>query len=259
MLKDVAFARPVAWPGCMHRHFMMNWWLFPPRTREVQFDEKGAFVGKKEKHCAPDDPADLKRGETWDHVAFDPEHRLVVSVVPGKRTEKNLKALVKDFHQRTDGRPMRLITIDGYPAYKSAILEAYGQPVVHKTRKNGRVVNVECRIVFGTEEAVAQALARSPVSRSVNTAFLERYHGTDRHRNARKARKTLCFSKDWEVHNAVTYFTTCSYNFCWPVRTLRTQDPAGRWHARTPAMAADLTDHVWSLREWITCSTTQCK
>ena len=56
---------------------------FSPQTREVQFDEKWAFVGKKEKHCDPDDPADDDRGDNWDHVAFDPEHRLVVSVVPG--------------------------------------------------------------------------------------------------------------------------------------------------------------------------------
>ena len=53
-------------------------WLFPPQTREVQFDEKWSFVGKKEKHCDPDKPADARQGDNWDHVAFDPEHRLVV-------------------------------------------------------------------------------------------------------------------------------------------------------------------------------------
>ena len=47
----------------------MNSWLFPPQTREVQFDEKWAFVGKKEKHCDPDDADDARQGDHWDHVA----------------------------------------------------------------------------------------------------------------------------------------------------------------------------------------------
>jgi IS1 family transposase len=91
----------------------------------VQFDEKWSFVGKKEKHCDADDPADRQQGDNWDHVAFDPEHRLVVSVVPGKRTEDKTHQLVQDFRERTGGRLMNLMTSDEYPAYKAAIFEAY--------------------------------------------------------------------------------------------------------------------------------------
>ena len=50
----------------------------------------------------------------------------------------------------------------------------------------------------------------------MNTSFVERQNGTDRGRNARKARKTYRFSKDWQVHEAMTYLTLYSYNFCWP-------------------------------------------
>ena len=71
-----------------------------------------------------------------------------------------------------------------------------------------------------------------PVSRKINTAFVERQNGTDHNRNARKVRKTYCFSKDWDVHQAVTYFTMDSYNFCWPLRTLRVKDSDGRWQPR---------------------------
>ena len=74
----------------------------------MQFDEKWSFVGKKEKHCDPDEPADARQGDNWDHVAFDPEHRLVVSVVAGARTIENTEALVADFHRRTEGRVMNL-------------------------------------------------------------------------------------------------------------------------------------------------------
>lgn len=255
-----------------------SWSLFPPQTREVQFDEKWAFVGKKAKPCDPEDPADATQGDNWDHVALDPEHRLVVSVVPGKRTADKVEKRVQDFKPRPGGRPMNLLTSDEYPAYKPAILTAYGQEVVpprtgnpgrpkapykvappelqyatvHKTREKGRVVQVDFRVSFGTVVAGRAALAQSVVSKALNTAFVERHNGTDRNRNARKVRKSYCFSKNWDIHEAVTYFTLYSYTFCWPVRTLREKDAEGRWRQRTPAMAAGLSDHLWTLSEWLT-------
>ena len=251
----------------------------------MQFDEKWAFVGKKEKHCDPEEPADTKQGDNWDHVALDPEHRLVVSVVPGKRTAENVEKVVQDFKARTGGRLMNLITSDEYPAYKAAILNAYGTEVVpprtgkpgrpqapyqvappelqyatvHKTREKGRVVTVDFRVVFGTVLGVMTALAQSVVSTAINTAFIERHNGTDRNRNARKVRKTYCFSKNWEVHEALSSFTLYSYNFCWPVRTLRVRDAEGHWRQRTPAMAAGLSDHIWTLSEWLTFPCVQRK
>jgi IS1 family transposase/transposase-like protein len=244
-----------------------------PETRELQMDEMWSFVAKKEKNCDEDDPEDRFRGDCWDHVAFDPEHRLVVSVVPGERTAESVRELVDDVKGRLGGRTPELITTDEYSAYEGAILEAFGTAVVpprtgkpgrprkaykvapaglryatvHKTRKKGRVVDVATRVIFGTAASVQAALARSAVSRTVNTAFVERHNGTARNRDARKVRRTYCFSKDWWIHRAVTFFTTYSSNFCWPVRTLKTE--AGE--ARTPAMMAKLTDHVWTLMEWI--------
>ena len=96
------------------------------------------------------------------------------------------------------------------------------------------------------------ALGMSSASRSVNTSFVERQNGTDRHRNARKARKTYRFSKDWRHHESVTYLSMYIYNFCWPVRTLRIKDERECWQSRSPAMAAGLADHVWSISEWLT-------
>src|SRR3954454_16798069 len=83
-----------------------SWSGFPPRTREVQFDEKWSFVAEKEKDRDPDDPADDRKGDTWDHVAIDAESRLVVSVVPGERTAESVVAVVEDFKRRTGGRLM---------------------------------------------------------------------------------------------------------------------------------------------------------
>ena len=89
------------------------------------------------------------------------------------------------------------------------------------------MVEIGTRVVFGTMAAVLLALGMSKVSRAINTSFVERQNGTDRHRNARKARKTYRFSKDWRYHEAVTYLTLYGYNFCWPVRTLAVKDDRG--------------------------------
>lgn len=241
-------------------------------------------MGKKEAHCDRADPADACQGDNWDHVAFDPESRLVLEVVPGKRTWANAVRLVAQLKARMGDRLPDLLTSDEYPVYASAILEVYGtklQPsrtgkpgrpkkavliappglnyaTVHKTRKQGRVVKVERKIVFGSADSVAAAVARSTVGRTINTSFLERHNGTERHRNSRKTRKTCGFSKDWDAHESMTYFSNYASNFCWPVRTLR-QQIGGRWQRRTPAMAAGLADRVWSLRDWLTLPAVQRK
>ena len=176
---------------------------------------------------------------------------------------------------------MNLITTDGYPVYEEAILDAYGETVtlprtgrcgrpraaykvpprdlnyavVEKTRANGRVAKIATRVVFGTIAAVTAALVMSRASRAVNTSFVERQNGTDRHRNARKARKTYRLVLEGLralTHEAVTYLTMYVYNFLagqW--RTLGVKDDQGRWQRRSPAMAAGLANHVWSISEWL--------
>jgi IS1 family transposase len=211
-------------------------------------------------------------------VALDPESRLVLAVVPGARDAEAVEEVVGEVKGRTGGGVLGLVTSDDYPAYETALLNAYGQEVattatgrpsrkmvpakvppagmnyatVEKRRKKGRVVEIVTRVVFGTMAAVQSILAQSKASRRINTSFLERQNATDRHHNARKVRKTYTFSKDWRVHEAMTYFRMYSYNFCWSVRTLRERDGQGHWRPKTPAMAAGLADHVWTMREWIT-------
>ena len=131
----------------MPRTGTTNWSPFPPRTREAQFDEKWAFVARKEANCDPDDPADARQGDHWDHVALDPDHRLVVCVVPGKRTAGDTVALVRDFRRRTSGRLMDLITTDEYAPYRGAILEAYGETVTppRSGKRGGPASPTRCR------------------------------------------------------------------------------------------------------------------
>jgi IS1 family transposase len=254
-------------------------------------DEKWSFVGRKQENCDAQEmcdgggPADAGLGDCWDHVALDAEHRLVLYVLPGRRTAENCRELVDQVRTRMGGRVPLLITTDQYPSYAVAIHQAYGHrvvplavlprrpgrprtekkvvpaalnyAVVHKHREQGRVVRVEPQVVFGSGQSVAAALGQSTASGAVNTAFLERHNGTDRHRNARKARCTYCFSKDPAMHESMTYFTMYSYNFCWPVRTLAGKDGRGVKQPRTPAMAAGLADHVWPMSEWAAYPTSQ--
>jgi hypothetical protein len=246
----------------------MSWSGFPPLTTNIQIDEKWSFVGKKEKNCDPDQPADDRQGDCWDHVALDADSRLVLEVAVGRRTADLARQLLDGVRRRLGGRVPERITSDEYAAYPEVILAVFGEDVtpprtgkpgraagprqvppsgmcyatVHKSREKNRVVSVDERVVFGALPTGARA----------STSYLERQNGTDRHRNARKGRKTYRFSKDWGVHVSMTYFTLLSYNFCWPVRTLTEKDAAGRKHPRTPAMAAGLTGHIWSLKEWVT-------
>lgn len=197
-------------------------------------------------------------------MALDADSRLVLSVVVGKRTEANAMQVVYEMRERTEERPLNLITTDEYPAYATAIATLYAEPgsaaerlpewlvyaTVHKTRQQNRVVKVEARRVLGTLVSLAAALVWTVLG-CISTVFIERSHGTDRHRNSRKARKTYRFSKDWDVHRAMTVFTLYSANYCWPIRTLREEIAPKRYRPRTPAMVACLTDHVWSLKEWL--------
>jgi hypothetical protein len=121
---------------------------------------------------------------------LDLEHKLVVAVVPGRRTAENTETLVAEFRRRTGGRLMNLMTSDDYSAYETAILHAYGETItpprtgkpgrpqaprrvpppgltyatVTKKREQGRVVEIGRRIVFGTIAAVLLALGASKVS-----------------------------------------------------------------------------------------------
>jgi hypothetical protein len=184
----------------------------------------------------------ITRGDWWDFVAYDAEHRLVLAVVPGARSIENAEEVVREAHDRTADV---LLTSDELAACGTAIEHVYGVPeeprppgtpgrppvvpgrevpaelksaTVHKEREKGRVVSIVTAVVMGTRAAVAGALERSSASRTIRTSFLERHHLTDRHHNARKSYR---FSKDWRMHEAMTYSTKYSDNFCQPVWTLR--------------------------------------
>jgi hypothetical protein len=229
-----------------------------------------------------DDPADAQLGSFWDHVILDPETKLIVSLVVGRRNADTVVQVFTDFYGRTGGHLPQLIVTDEYAPYKAVILDVYGVlredltltpeeereydreglaefffPVeityatVHKEKEKGRVVAVNSSVVLGSHEQAEQTLEQSGQSRTINTSFVERYHGTQRQFNSRKKRKAYTFSKELSCHEACTWLVVVWYNFGWCVRTLRekVQEEPARYHQRTPAMAAGLADHAWSMEE----------
>src|SRR5262245_15606446 len=176
-----------------------------------------------------------------------------------------------------------LFLTDGFKVYLTALLTHYGQWVhlprrqdkgpapkprwmplpgllyaqVVKTVRRRRLVRVQPRVVFGTLAAGQRML--TACGWQINTAFIERVNLSLRQHVAAVGRRvtTLCKGEDGLRQQLVLYHIY--YNFCLPHASLRqplTQpEPtkgtgsAKQWRPCTPAMAAGLTDHVWSLRE----------
>jgi hypothetical protein len=114
-----------------------------------------------------------------------------------------------------------------------------------KQRENGRVVGTKLRVIFGRKDELLALLGKS-------TAYVERTHLTMRLFNGRLTRRTLAFSKLVEMYEASAAWQDLAYNLARPLKTLRLEtleDPKRRWQPRSPAMAAGLTDHIWTVKE----------
>jgi hypothetical protein len=221
-------------------------------------------------------------GSWWDHVLIDADSRLIVTLVVGRRTAATVCQAWADFYERTDAALPALITTDAYAPYLGAVLDTYGVrkeelelteeekedldweampslyfPVeinyatVHKVKEHGRVVRVDKEVVLGTPEGVAEALAEGTTAPTINVSYVERYHGTHRRGNARKARRVYTFSKELSFHVAATWLCVVFYNFGWTPRTLRqkVRSRPRRYRYRTPAMVAGLASRPWSMAD----------
>lgn len=159
---------------------------------------------------------------------------------------------------------------DGWGGTEEAIVEVYGQvppyqgrgrppsrkrpqpgweylQVIKQRNGQGRVVGTRLRVVFGDPETV---LAHLPP----HTNYSERTHLTMRQHNRRLVRKGLTFSKDVAMHRWAAAWEDLCHNFVHLHKSLRrrVEEPGRRWEPRTPAMAAQLTDHPWTIRELLT-------
>jgi hypothetical protein len=158
------------------------------------------------------------------------------------------------------------IATDGQGSYREAMVETWGQvpeysgrgrpptgkqaqPGWHylqviKHRSGNRLTGITIKVVYGDPEEVRGLLGE-------HTAYVERTNLTSRQMNGRLVRKTLSFSKKLEMLKASCAWEDWAYNLTREVKTLRLEvnDGQRRWQPRSPAMAAGLTDHIWTVKE----------
>jgi len=115
---------------------------------------------------------------------------------------------------------------------------------VIKHRTGYHLTGITIKVVYGDVEEVLDVLGE-------HTAYVERTNLTSRQMNGRLVRKTLSFGKQLEMLEASCAWEDCVYNLTRPVKTLRIEARGGprRWLPRSPAMAAGLTDHLWTVKE----------
>ena len=106
--------------------------------------------------------------------------------------------------------------------------------------------------VLGTGKAVAAVLAATHSGRQINTAYIERLNATFRACLVPLTRRGRRLVRDVSLLQAGMFLVGTAYNFCWVHRSLRVRAGlAGAWQERTPALAAGLTDHVWTMQEML--------
>jgi hypothetical protein len=223
----------------------------------------------------------------WVWTAIDPESKLLLSAQVGPRTLAMAQAMLHQIAQMLAPGCVPLFLSDGNPTYLPAIVSHFGhwvqpprrqakgpQPkprwmplpellyamVVKKMRRR-RLVEVKHLVVLGTQTAVDQVLRTC--GWRINTSFVERLNLSLRQRVAaiRRRGATSCQGEAGLGHQLALFHVY--YNFVLPHTSLRQalaepiptngSGSAKQWRLCTPAMAAGLTDHVWSLREVLMC------
>jgi len=170
-------------------------------------------------------------------------------------------------HRKAHATSPPPVLSDGWGGHREALVEVYGQVPEYKGRgrpptlkhpvegwhyaqmvkqrdATGNLVGIKTRVIYGDNTTLNQTGTR--------TTCVERTHLTSRLMNGRLVRKTLGFSKELTMLQAACIWEDLVYNLARSVKTLRLSVPPQtgyRWHHRSPAMAAGLTDHIWSIRE----------
>jgi IS1 family transposase len=251
---------------------------------ECQLDELWSFVHTKQRQLSTAKRCCDSYGDAWIWLAFAPTWRLVLAFVVGKRTQECANQLLSRVVQVTDEH-IPFFTSDQLAEYRSALLHAYGvwhtparqgsrgplpkprrvappdllYAQVVKQRERGQVVAVSSKVVFGDPKLVDERLAASLVSATINTSFVERENLTLRQHTRRLTRETNAFSKESRWLELHLWLVLAYYHLVLPhtslaraalVRTpTRGSGSPRRWQAVTPAMAAGITDHVWTTTE----------
>jgi len=195
-------------------------------------------------------------------------------VISPTRDKTMIEELVGTIRQVALCRPL-LIAVDGLPHYLKAVQRAFRSPLPQKRgrsrliswsnvhvgqvikRKTDGILTIERRWVNDCFQHAGQLIGRSQQFDGVlNTAYIERLNATFRQRLSWLSRRSRMLAHQVDTLEAGMYIVGCFYNFCDPHKSLRIRLAFGsfqhRWVQRTPALAAGLTDHIWSYQELLT-------
>lgn len=208
----------------------------------------------------------------WMGLAMMVSTRLwLAGVVSVQRDRRLADRLLQQVRACCRPRLALLVCTDGWAPYPGSIQRAFREKVkrtvgrgraclqvwsqlciatVIKRTQKKRVVEVTGKMMLGTLEQASHLLQASLGGSVLNTAFIERFNGTMRERLASLTRKCRHAAQRLEALQSGMYLIGCTYNLCFPHHELSKAKHAG--HACTPAMAAGLTDHVWSVWEVLT-------
>lgn len=219
-------------------------------VKRVEADEIWSFVGAKQKNARHEG-----QGDIWTYTAICADSKLVISWLVGSRSLESTKAFILDLSKRIPNRIQ--LSTDGFLAYRSAVSEAWdwkSQGVdyamivktfgeVEEGKDAARryspstVIEVEKVPVFG-----------QPDVDLISTSYAERQNLTMRMNMRRFTRLTNGFSKKAENHAHAVSLHFFAYNYCKPHGTLT---KAKKGIKTTPAMAAGLTDRVWTIENML--------
>lgn len=220
---------------------LMNEKMRGLKCNRIEVDEIWSFVGKKQREVtASDDKARV--GDQWTFVALDPETKIVPSYLVGKRNRSCAEAFMHDLASRLDNRVQ--LSSDGLSAYVEAVEKAFGANVDY-----GQAVKIYEADPIGpgrysppkVVETKRNVISGTPVVGLISTSLVERQNLTMRMSMRRFTRLTNAFSKKIENMQAAVALHFAHYNFVRVHKTLRV----------TPAMAAGVTDRLWSLEELV--------
>lgn len=210
-------------------------------AKRVQCDEIWSFTYSKQGNVAKAKRQELAHGDTWTWTGIDAETKLIISWLVGDRDSEYAMAFMDDIRQRVANRIQ--LTTDGHKAYLRAVEGAFAgdvdYAVLHKIygktpeAAKGRYSPAEC---IGTQKHQVEG---NPDPDHVSTSYVERSNLTMRMHNRRFTRLTNAFSKKFENHVHMVAIWTVWYNWVRIHKSLRV----------TPAMAAGLTDRLWTWEE----------
>ena len=208
----------------------------------IECDEIWAFCYAKARNVPDDKRDEFGFGDVWTWVALDPDTKLVPTWLVGRRDADDATAFIADLKPRLLNRVQ--ITTDGHRPYIDAIERAFGKDVDYAMliKEYGQDPSEERR--FSPPVVLSESvrvIAGNPDGDSISTSYVERQNLTMRMGMRRFTRLTNGFSKKVENHAAMVSLHFMYYNF-------------GRVHSSlgkltTPAMAAGVSDHVWTCDE----------